>query len=114
MSKAKWNILTAIVVVVVLAFMLATAGCIEEQQKPKVWGQGELPADFAAFFGTDNNARLNKAQSDMLNRQQVVIHGMDQTKDGKTVHIPGLIDAVTQLDSRVKALEAVDPDEVAK
>ena len=81
---------------------------------PPVWGKGELPADFAAFFGTDNNARLNKAQSDMLNRQQVVLHGLDQTKDGQKVHIPGVIDSIRNLDGRMKALEAAGSNEVVE
>lgn len=77
-----------------------------------VWGKGELPADFAGFFGTDNNARLNKAQNDILNKHHVVIHGMDRTKDGKKVHLNGIIDLVGQLDARLTVLEAVDPNEV--
>ncbi len=81
---------------------------------PPVWGKGELPADYVSFFGTDNAARLNKAQNDMLNRHQAVIHGLDQTEDGKTVHINGLVDMVLNLQRRVDMLEAVDPNDVAK
>lgn len=94
--------------------VLVLTGCIEEEKKTTpIWGKGELPADFVSFFGTGNNARLNKAQNDEINRHRVVIHGMDQVKNGKKVHIPGIIDLIGQLDVRLQALEAVDPNEVA-
>ncbi len=114
MKKNIDMILATIAVIVICLIMAFTSGCTEEQQAPKVWGKGELPADFASFFGTDNNARLDKAQSDMLNRHQAVIHGLDQTKDGKKIHIAGLVDFIVNLENRVKVLEAVDPNEVPK
>ncbi len=97
------------VIVGLLAISFLASGCVESQ---KVWGKGELPADYVSYFGDDNTARLNKAQSDMLNRHNAVIHGLDQVKDGKKVRISGLVDYVNTLDARLKVLEAVDPNEV--
>jgi hypothetical protein len=109
--KRKTDIaLAAVAIILVCLFMAFTSGCIEEQQTPKVWGNGELPEDFVSFFGTGNNARLNKAQNDLLNMHNVTIHGMDQMKDGKTTHIPGITDYLAQFDARLKMLEAVDPN----
>ena len=107
---SKINIAWAAIGIVIVCLVMAmTSGCGESQQAP-VWGKGELPADYVSFFGDDNNARLDRAQSDMLNRHQVVIHGIERTKDGETERIPGLIDAIVQLDARLKVLEAVDPN----
>ncbi len=92
-------------IAILLALITMLAGCTEE----KKWGKGELPADYVSFFGDDNGARLNKAQNDMLNRHQAILHGLD-TKDG---HANGLVDYYNMLNNRVAALEAVDPNEIA-
>lgn len=55
--------LCIILVVLVVAF----CGC-NEQQAPKVWGQGGLPADFQGFFGNDNTARLDFVQTQRINQ----------------------------------------------
>ncbi len=118
MNKVNINILVAIVAVVALGLLIGIvfddtlAMRYVESNEPPVWGKGELPADYVDFFGTDNAARLNKAQSDMLNRHQVVIHGLDRTKEGENSHMNGLIDMVVNLQNRVKVLEAVDPNEI--
>lgn len=114
MNRKKDVVLAALAVIAICLMMAFMSGCVEEERTSKVWGDGELPADFISFFGTDNGARLDKAQNDMLNRHQAVIHGVDQTEGDKKKHIPGLVDIVMALDRRVKALEAVDPNEVAK
>ncbi|KKN74411.1 hypothetical protein LCGC14_0390310 [marine sediment metagenome] len=46
-------------------------GC-QTQQTPqvrKVWGQGDLPADWQGFFGEGNVARLDFIQTQTINRQ---------------------------------------------
>ncbi len=95
----------------ILLFLLLgfLTGCNESQKK---WGKGELPADYVSYFGDGNNARLNKAQNDMLNKHEALILGLNQVKDGKKVHSNGLLDLVLSLQKRVDALEAVDPNEV--
>lgn len=93
---------------VLLLLVVSLTGCNEPEKK--VWGKGELPPDFTSFFGTDNNARLNKAQNDMLNKHEALILGVDNVKDGKKVHTNGIIDLMRNLQGRVAALEAVDPN----
>lgn len=34
-----------------------------------IWGQGETPAEWQSWFGNDNMARLNYAQTDRINAQ---------------------------------------------
>ncbi len=101
----KIELVFIIVCLLVISFL--ASGCVETQ---KVWGKGELPADWVAMFGDDNPSRLNKAQNDMLNRHEVLILGLDQVKDGKETHLAGLVDYVNILNARLTALEAVDPN----
>ncbi len=92
---------------ILICLLLIFAGCNESQ---KTWGKGELPADYVALFGDDNTARLNKAQNDLLNKHQALLRGIDR-EDGS--HINGIVDLVLNLQSRVTALEAVDPNDVS-
>ncbi len=87
------------------------SGCVEEQAKTPVWGKGELTPEYIALFGDDNGARLNKAQNDLLNKHDALLRGLNQTTDGKTTHMNGIVDIMLNLKSRVKALEAVDPND---
>lgn len=64
-----------------------------EPNAPPIWGKGELPAEYTNFFGTDNPARLNWMQNQVLDR-----HGK----------------IIAEIAKRVLILEYVDPNEVAK
>ncbi len=117
MSNLKKNYLVVCMVFAMIAVTTFLSGCTETQ-KPKVWGKGELSPEWVEMFGDDNLSRLNKAQSDYINKHEKQIakheshlYGVDQVKDGKKVHNYGLIDLVVDLQNRVKALEAVDPNE---
>ena len=106
----KLEILIVMVVLAGVAFILS--GC-QESQQPKVWGKGELPADYIEMFGTSNAARLNYAQNDMINKHEALLRGLDNEKD-KT-HQNGVIDILLNLQKRVEVLEAaavVGPNEV--
>ncbi len=105
MNKTEISLVVAGLVILALLF----AGCVETQKIP-VWGKGELSADWLKYFPDDNPSRLNKAQNDMLNKHNAVIHGLNKVEDGNSVHYNGLVDIVNNLDSRVKVLEAVDPN----
>ena len=95
------------ITIISILICILLSGCTEAQKQP-VWGTGELPADYVSFFGEDNTARLNKAQNDLLNKHEVLLRGINQTKDGKVTHINGVIDLIVNLESRVKALEVSD------
>ena len=93
-------------------------GCNEVQRQPRVWGQGELPAEWEGFFGNGNGARLDYMQSKMLDQQGVIIFGADtKGADGKSVRKRGLIERITALEGMVEQLEKaalfrlVDPNE---
>lgn len=51
------------VVALILYVLAMLSGCQPEQQ----WGKGELPSDYAGFFGIDNMARLNFVQTERIN-----------------------------------------------
>lgn len=78
-------------VIIITGLILSIVGCQEVQRAPqtKVWGQGDLPADWQGFFGADNSARLDYVQTQTINR-------MGQ--------------AISQLAERVRKLEA-DPND---
>lgn len=57
-----------VVMIILLAFSLVATGCQEPQQS-KVWGEGELSANWQSFFGNGNLARLNFVQTQALNKQ---------------------------------------------
>lgn len=103
--------------VAMLAVVALVWGCNETQQR-QVWGQGDPPAAWQDMFGNENIARLNFVQSNVINRNQGVIFGIDtEGVDGKPVHKRGLIERVTKLEGleeRVRKLEeasVVDPNE---
>ena len=52
---------------VVVLVIILMSGCQNQQQK--VWGIGELPAEWQEFFGNDNTARLDLAQTEAINNQ---------------------------------------------
>ena len=62
--KRDIAIATAAILIVCL-FMAITSGCKESQQQP-VWGKGDLPPHWTEYFGSDNGARLDYKQSQML------------------------------------------------
>ena len=96
----------------ILIVILFVAGC-NEAEKQQVWGQGELPADYVSFFGDDNTARLNKAQNDLLNKHEALLHGLNvKNEAGETVHQSGVIDILLSYEARIAALE-VEPNEVS-
>ncbi len=99
-------------IVTIIALVLLLTGCNEQSKQP-VWGKGKLSPEYVWYFGDNNTARLNKAQNDLLNKHQVLLHGMNETVKGKTTHIPGVIDIMLNLQGRIEALEAVDPNEIA-
>lgn len=100
------------VIVMVTATLLA--GCQESQ---RVWGQGELPVDYQEMFGNSNSARLDYAQTQIINRHNGIIYGFD-TKDPneQPVRKRGLIERVTALESleeRVRKLEKAEKKHIA-
>ncbi len=97
------------ILLLLLALVFVT-GCQESQ---KTWGKGDLPADYAVMFGNSNGARLNYAQTEAINKHEVLIRGIDTEKDGKKVHSNGIIDLIVGMEKRIEALEAVDPNELA-
>lgn len=98
-----------IMILTVGLVLLLFAGCEESQQNgSKVWGNGDLPLDYAQMFGTDNTSRLNFVQNKLINQHDAVIAGIDITgEDGKTQHKRGLIERITTLEAKVEALEGV-------
>lgn len=90
MSKRKGDIVFAVIAVILICLaMVFLSGCIEEEQRPQQWGQGELPADHQEYFGNDNTARLDYVQNRVLDKHGAIL---------KVIAI------------RVLALEAVDPN----
>lgn len=77
------------ITVVLIMFVLAV-GCQEEQ---KVWGQGELQADWTEFFGTGNGSRLDFVQTQRINAHNATLQ---------------------ELIKRVQILEAENPAELAE
>lgn len=70
------------------------AGC---QQDRKVWGKGELPADYQETFGNSNADRLSYIQSKAIDRNTVAIFDPN-----------GIIAYVVGLEARIKTLEDAD------
>lgn len=82
-----------ILIVIVGFLLLAIGGCNEAQVSRKVWGQGELTAEWKSFFGDSNTARLDFIQTQRINRQNHII---------------------IELMARVRKLEADDPNDPYK
>lgn len=80
-----------IVILMIGLVLMVLAGC-EEQNRSKVWGNGDLPADYVQTFGIDNTARLNFVQNQVINNHEK---------------------AITELLERVQSLEAENPAELA-
>ena len=80
-----------IVILIAVLVLMLLAGC-EEQNRSKVWGNGDLPADYVQTFGNDNTARLNFVQNQVINNHEK---------------------AITELLERVQTLEAENPAELA-
>ncbi len=112
--KTWQNILATIgTILLLVAVVMFLFGC-NQQNKTKVWGRGELPANYISFFGSDNTARLNKAQNDLLNKHEVLLRGIDVNDvNGVKVHRNGLVDYIVALVNKVNRLEqlTVDPNE---
>ena len=85
----------------VVMAMLIFSGCQEEQRERSVWGQGELPAEFAGYFGDDNTARLNFVQIERFNalNQNLVAFAKENAAQHNFLH------------ERIKKLEAIDPND---
>ena len=79
---------------IVMIVLLVGGGCNEAQQSPpKIYGQGELPADYQSLFGNDNIARLSFVHTQWINKQ---------------------VQDVNELATRVRALEMENPAELAE
>lgn len=83
--------LLVILIGALAAMILTLCGCQEEQRK--VWGTGELKADWTEFFGDDNGSRLDFVQTQRIN---------------------GHNEALLELIKRVQALESENPAELAE
>ncbi len=81
------RILCLILIVITGGLLILLGGCNERQRK--VWGQGDLPAEWQGFFGDGNVSRLDFVQTNAVNRQG---------------------QALAELAERVRKLEA-DPNE---
>ncbi len=96
MTKANWNILGALVVVVIL---MALTGCIEDLQvparepasvgeadlapfpdepEPPTWGTGDPPASWTETFGNDNGSRMDFAQMKALSEVNARIKRLEE------------------------------------
>jgi outer membrane murein-binding lipoprotein Lpp len=68
----KYQNINAVIFIVYILVLLVVliAGCQVAQRAPqtKVWGQGDLPADWQGFFGEDNVARLDYVQTQTINK----------------------------------------------
>ena len=94
--------------VLLVAALVLLSGCFESQQK-KVWGQGELSAEWRGYFGNSNIARLNFMQTQKIDQHQALIHGLDaKDPDGKPMRKRGLIERVTTLESLEARLEILE------
>ncbi len=102
----------SIIAAILFALAFAVCGCNEAVIQPKVWGNGELPADYVQMFGNSNADRLNWNQNDRINKHEVLLRGLNGKKDGKQVHQNGVIDILMNLQGRVEKLEAVDPNDM--
>ncbi len=71
----------------ILTIVTIFTGCEPEQR----WGQGELPADYAGFFGTDNKARLDFVQTNRINA-----FGQQEA----------------EINERLRKLESIDPNDL--
>ena len=98
-------------VMLILMLMAMLTGCTEPQKQTKTWGKGELSPEWVEMFGDNNQARIDKALADAINKHETHLYGTNVVKDGKKVHNFGVIDLVVDLQNRVKALEAIDPNE---
>lgn len=61
------------IVLLLIVLTIALTGCQEEK---KVWGKGELPADWIETFGDDNQSRLLYVESqiiDKINKRLIVL-----------------------------------------
>ncbi|KKN73181.1 hypothetical protein LCGC14_0403540 [marine sediment metagenome] len=110
------------IVALVSIAILFCGGCQEEQ---KVWGRGELPADWRGFFGTSNGARLDLVQTreinqtgQVVNQHHAIIHGLNiKDPNGPTVHKRGIIERITTLESltdRIDVLERINSEQHKK
>ncbi len=117
MSKQrKYDVLfAAIAIVIVCLCMALVSGCVEERQVPKVWGKGDLPAEFLEHFGTDNNARLNFVQTQAINKHGEIIREIAKRllllegADPNMIPVEARLDAI---ESDIAALQFVEPPNV--
>ena len=82
---------------VVLIMLVLALGC---QGERKVWGKGELDANWVEMFGEGNGARLDFVQTDRINehRKRISEHRA----------------AIQELEKRVQSLEVENPAELAE
>lgn len=71
MKRIELHISTIVMIIAVITLVVAGAILIfgGQPQEDKVWGQGDLPADWQEFFGKDNISRVNFVQMQVLNKQ---------------------------------------------
>ncbi len=94
-----------------LAGLFLCIGCNESQvvQDRPVWAKGELPDDWVEYFGDDNGARMDYAQSQVINSQTALIHGSTvKDANGLSVHKAGLIVRLTALEGLIARIEKLE------
>jgi len=84
----------------VIVILAAVCGCQETQSVR--WGQGELPPNYQKLFGSDNKARLDYAQTNLINQQQSILYGIDakDPNNEQVIHKQGLIERVEKLEEQ--------------
>ena len=110
MSRMK----TMLWVVMVIAICFVT-GCADEQRSdPKVWGQGNPPAEWQKNFGNDNLSRFNFIQTQNMNKIGNAL--ADLSERVKVLESPKAEDhskCILDIDGKcctVKGCKVVNPD----
>ena len=110
---------TILWVIMVMAICVLVPGCADEQRSdPKVFGQGNPPAEYVAMFGNDNGARLDHMQNQTINRLGNALANLSERV--KLLEVPIAIDhSKCVLDEHGFCLttggcKVLNPDEVVK
>ena len=100
--KAICVLLAFLLLALVLSIM---CGCQEQQ----IWGTGELPADWAGYFGTGNDSRINYVLAQRFNylSQQITALAQENAAQHKI-----MAQSDIDLYARVKKLESSESDEI--
>ena len=114
MNKEKIMKITLVLIVICLLLV----GCQEAQ---KVWGEGDLPADWESYFGSSNISRLLhhrivEEEETKLIREQIDLYcarefeKLRKANKQNEIKIQTLIDKNTVLKERIKKLEKLKKD----